>query len=170
MTLATFTVKSPMGTLRGAVTPKGLALLAFPSSDWDAQLARLAKIHGSPHADEEHLAAEELRAYVAGKLHLFTVPVDLELATPFARKVLAKLGRLPPGKLTTYGDLARATGRPRGARAVGGAVGSNPVPIVVPCHRVVASAGLGGFGGGLPMKKWLLRLEGIDPDALPPRA
>jgi methylated-DNA-[protein]-cysteine S-methyltransferase len=165
MTLSTFTVESPVGTLRGAVTAKGLALVAFPSSDWDTQLARLAKLHGPPKADEQHLAAKELRAYVAGKLHVFTVPIDLELATPFAKKVLTKLGRLPPGRLTTYGQLAKDAGRPGGARAVGGAVGSNPVPIVVPCHRVVASSGLGGFGGGLAMKKWLLRLEGIDPDA-----
>ena len=167
MTLSTFSVASPMGALRGAVTPKGLALLAFPGSDWDAQLARLVQLHGPPKQDEHHVAAKELRAYVAGKLHNFTVPVDLVLATPFARTVLTKLERVPPGKLTTYGELARAAGRPGGARAVGGAVGSNPVPIVVPCHRVVASNGLGGFGGGLGMKRWLLRLEGVDPDALP---
>jgi methylated-DNA-[protein]-cysteine S-methyltransferase len=167
MTLSTFSVATKMGTLRGAVTPKGLALVAFPGSDWDAQLARLVKLHGPPKQDEHHVAAKELRAYAAGKLHVFTVPVDLELATPFARKVLTKLSHVPPGKLTTYGALAKDAGRPGGARAVGGAVGSNPVPIVVPCHRVVASNGLGGFGGGLGMKRWLLRLEGVDPDALP---
>ena len=167
MSLTTFSVSSPMGTLRGAVTPKGLALVAFPGSDWDAQLARLVRLHGPPKEDEHQLAAKELRAYIAGKLHLFTVPVDLELATPFARVVLTNLAHLPPRKLTTYGELARESGRPGGARAVGGAVGSNPVPIVVPCHRVVAAGGLGGFGGGLEMKRWLLRLEGIDPDALP---
>jgi methylated-DNA-[protein]-cysteine S-methyltransferase len=169
MSLTTFSVRSPMGTLRGAVTPKGLALVALPGSDWDAQLARLVKLHGPPKEDEHQLAAKELRAYVAGKLHLFTVPVDLELATPFARAVLTKLGRVPPGKVTTYGALARDAGRKGGARAVGGAVGSNPVPIVVPCHRVVAADGLGGFGGGIEMKRWMLRLEGVDPDHLPRR-
>jgi methylated-DNA-[protein]-cysteine S-methyltransferase len=167
MALTTFKIPTPHGPMRGAVTPNGLALVALPGSDWGAQLARLAKLHGPPKADESHLAAKELRAYIAGKLHAFSVPIDLELATPFARKVLTKLGHLPPGRVTTYGALARQVGRPKGARAVGGAVGSNPVPVVIPCHRVVATSGLGGFGGGLPMKRWLLRLEGLDPDALP---
>lgn len=165
--LVTFSVETPRGPLRGAVTPHGLALVALPGSDWKRPLARLAKLHGAPTADEDHLAAKELRAYVAGRLHTFTVPIDLHLATPFARKVLARLARLAPGQVTTYGELARDVGRPKGARAVGGAVGSNSVPVVIPCHRVVAAAGLGGFGGGLPMKRWLLRLEGLDPDALP---
>jgi methylated-DNA-[protein]-cysteine S-methyltransferase len=165
--LVTFTVDTPRGALRCAATEKGLALVALPGSDWKGQLARLAKVHGTPADDEGHPAAKELRAYVAGERRRFTVPVDLELATPFAREVLTQLHRLPAGRLTTYGELAKAVGRPKGARAVGGAVGSNPVPVVVPCHRVVASNGLGGFGGGLPMKRWLLRLEGVDPDALP---
>jgi methylated-DNA-[protein]-cysteine S-methyltransferase len=165
--LVTFTVDTPRGALRCAATPKGLALVALPGSEWKRQLARLAEVHGAPAADDGHRAAKQLRAYVNGKRRSFTVPVDLELATPFAREVLTQLYRLPPGALTTYGELAKAVGRPKGARAVGGAVGSNPVPVVVPCHRVVASNGLGGFGGGLPMKRWLLRLEGLDPDTLP---
>ena len=165
--LVTFTVETPRGALRCAATPRGLALVALPGSDWKKQLARLAKVHGAPREDAGHAAAKELRAYVAGKSRTFRTPVDLSLATPFAREVLTQLHRLPAGKLTTYGDLAKSVGRPKGARAVGGAVGSNPVPVVVPCHRVVASNGLGGFGGGLPMKRWLLQLEGIDPDALP---
>ena len=165
--LVTFTVDTPLGAMRCAVTPKGLALVALPGSDWKTPIARLAKVHGAPAADEGHRAAKELRAYVAGKRHEFTVPVDLELATPFARRVLTKLCDVPFGGLTTYGELARGVGCPKGARAVGGAVGSNPVPVVVPCHRVVASNGIGGFGGGLSMKRWLLRLEGVDPDELP---
>ena len=165
--LVTFTDDTPRGALRCAATPRGLALVALPGSEWRPQLARLAKVHGAPREDDSHAAAKELRAYVAGKSRTFRTPVDLELATPFARKVLAQLHRLPEGRLTTYGELAKQVGRPKGARAVGGAVGSNPVPVVVPCHRVVASNGLGGFGGGLPMKRWLLRLEGVDPDALP---
>lgn len=165
--LVTFTIDTPRGALRCAATKKGLALVAFSNSEWKKQIARLARRHGAPAADEGHAAAKELRAYVAGKRRDFTVPVDLELATPFARRVLTKLCDVPFGGLTTYGALAKGVGRPKGARAVGGAVGSNPVPVVVPCHRVVASTGLGGFGGGLPMKRWLLRLEGVDPDALP---
>lgn len=166
--LVTFEVDSPFGKLRCAATKKGLALVALPKSDWDAQLARLAKIHGAPVVDARHPAAKELREYVAGRRRKFTVPVDLELATPFARKVLTKLCDVGCGELTTYGALAAKAGRPGGARAVGGAVGSNPVPVVVPCHRVVASGGkIGGFGGGLPMKRWLLKLEGVDPENLP---
>jgi methylated-DNA-[protein]-cysteine S-methyltransferase len=164
--LVTFAVESPFGRLRGAATPKGLALVAFSEKEWKSSLPRLAKIHGRPREDDDHAAAKELREYVAGKRRDFTVDVDLELATPFARKVLTKLRRVASGKLTTYGALAKDVGRPRGARAVGGAVGSNPVPIVVPCHRVVRTGGaLGGFGGGLPMKRWLLKLEGVETPA-----
>jgi methylated-DNA-[protein]-cysteine S-methyltransferase len=165
----TFAVDSPVGALRGAATKKGLALLAFPGSDWKKPLARLAKLHGEPVADPKHAAARELRAYFAGRLRAFTVPVDLGLATPFARRVLTEVCRVPAGEVTTYGALAARVGRPRGARAVGGAVGSNPVPVVVPCHRVVAAnGGLGGFSGGLPVKRKLLAIEGVDAAALPP--
>ena len=168
MGLSTFCVATPFGAVRGAVSPKGLALVALPGCDWDTPLARLVKLYGPPKEDERSLAAKELRAYVAGQLHTFDVDIDLELATPFARVVLPHLCRIPLGRVATYGAIARDAGRPRAARAVGGVVGSNPVPIVIPCHRVVASTGLGGFGGGLPMKRWLLALEGVDPDA-PPR-
>jgi methylated-DNA-[protein]-cysteine S-methyltransferase len=166
--LVTFEVDAPFGKLRCAATSKGLALVALRESEWTRDIARLAKIHGAPVVDERHAAAKELREYVAGKRREFTVPVDLELATPFARKVLTKLCDVPFGGLTTYGALAAKSGRPGGARAVGGAVGSNPVPVVVPCHRVVASGGkIGGFGGGLPMKRALLKHEGVNPENLP---
>jgi methylated-DNA-[protein]-cysteine S-methyltransferase len=160
--VTTFTIAWEHGPLRGAVTPRGLALLAFPGSDWDEPVARLASEHGGARADDRHPAARELRAYLDGSLRAFTVPIDLSLATPFAQRVLTKLCDVPFGELTTYGALAAAAGRPGGARAVGGAVGANPVPIVVPCHRVVASNGLGGFGGGLAMKRALLAIEGVD--------
>ena len=165
--LVTFTIDTPQGVLRCAATRSGLALVAFPGSDWTGQLARLAKNHGNPKEDRDHPAARQIREYVAGKRQKFEFPLDLELATPFARKVLTNLARLPAGKVTTYGALAKDSGRPKGARAVGGAVGSNPIPVVIPCHRVVGSTDLGGFGGGLPMKRWLLQLEGLDPAALP---
>lgn len=166
--LVTFHVDSPLGRLRCAATEKGLALVVLPGGDWETPLARLARENGPPRADERHAAARELREYVAGDRREFTVPVDLGLATPFARKVLTKLRDVPYGGLTTYGALAARIGRPGGARAVGGAVGSNPAPVVVPCHRVVASGGkIGGFGGGLAMKRWLLKIEGVDPENLP---
>lgn len=160
--LVTFTVAWDLGPLRGAATPRGLALVALPGSDCEEQFTRLAAIHGPPRTDDRHPAARELRAYLDRKLREFTVPLDLELAAPFARKVLGKLCDVPYGKLTTYGELAARAGSPRGARAVGGAVGRNPIPIVIPCHRVVAGNGLGGFGGGLPMKRVLLEIEGVD--------
>jgi methylated-DNA-[protein]-cysteine S-methyltransferase len=93
---------------------------------------------------------------------LVGLEVDLRLArTDFRRQVLTALRELPANSLTTYGDLAAKVGKPKGAQAVGGAVGSNPVPIVIPCHRVMSANGsLGGFSGGLATKRWLLSHEG----------
>lgn len=102
----------------------------------------------------------ELAAYFAGQLRRFTVPLVL-VGTTFQLLVWKALLEVPYGELVTYGELARAVGRPRAARAVGGAVGANPIPIIVPCHRVVAARGLGGFGPGLEWKRRLLALEGV---------
>ena len=104
-------------------------------------------------------AKREIVEYLAGRRRRFTVPAYLSAATPFHRKVLAALARVPYGRTVTYGQLAARAGRPRAARAVGSCVARNPVPLVIPCHRVVASGGLGGFGGGLDMKRRLLALE-----------
>ena len=122
------------------------------------------KIRSSPRrlTHEDFKVARELREYFAGKRTEFTVPVDLSAVPPFTRKVLTALLRGPHGETTTYGALARRVGKPGAARAVGQAVGSNPVPVIVPCHRVLAANGrLGGFSLGLPVKEALLRLEGI---------
>jgi methylated-DNA-[protein]-cysteine S-methyltransferase len=104
-------------------------------------------------------AEREILEYLAGRRRTFTVPVDLAGVPPFHRKVLAALGRVPYGRTVTYGQLAARAGRPRAARAVGSCVARNPVPLIIPCHRVVASGGLGGFGGGLDLKRRLLALE-----------
>jgi len=107
------------------------------------------------------LVREELDAYFAGELQKFTVPLDLR-GTPFQRRVWDVLNTIPWGKTLSYGQVAARLGRPQAARAVGRAVGTNPVAIVVPCHRVIGSDGsLTGYGGGLDKKKALLRLEGI---------
>lgn len=107
-------------------------------------------------------AEREIREYLAGRRRRFTVPADLSAATPFHRKVLAALARVPYGRTVTYGQLAARAGRPRAARAVGQAMANNPVPLIFPCHRVVAAGGgLGGFGGGLDLKRRLLALEAI---------
>jgi len=105
-------------------------------------------------------AEREIREYLAGRRRRFTVPADLSAATPFHRKALAALARVPYGRTVTYGQLAARAGRPRAARAVGQAMANNPLPLIFPCHRVVASGGgLGGFGGGLGLKRRLLALE-----------
>ena len=105
-------------------------------------------------------AATELEEYFAGTRTEFDVPLELD-GTPFQRQVWDELTRIGYGETITYGELARRVGRPRGPRAVGQANGRNPVPIIVPCHRVVASGGIGGYGGGLKVKRALLTLEGV---------
>ena len=105
-------------------------------------------------------AGEELRAYFAGSLREFSVPLDME-GTEFQLHVWQQLTKIPYGETRSYAQVAHAVGRPSAVRAVGAANGSNPVAIIVPCHRVIGSNGkLTGYGGGLPMKKRLLELEG----------
>jgi len=112
---------------------------------------------------------EQLREYFAGQRTAFDLPLDTSTATAFQATVYEELLRVPYGHVITYGELARRVGRPGGARAVGQAVGANPIPIVIPCHRVVSGAGrLGGFSGGLPNKVVLLRLEGVEVDGATP--
>lgn len=107
-------------------------------------------------------AIDELDKYFSGKMKIFTVPVDLCWGTSFQRAVWEYVRSIPYGKVKTYGQIARDLGRPKGARAVGNANGANPIPVIVPCHRVVQSDGkLGGYGGGLDVKDSLLRLEGV---------
>ena len=106
--------------------------------------------------------AEQLDEYFARERNFFDLPTKLD-GTEFQREVWAELSRIAYGEIITYGELARRVGRPQGFRAVGQANGRNPLPIVVPCHRVVASTGLGGYAGGLPMKRALLELESGTP-------
>ena len=110
------------------------------------------------------------REYLAGRLRTFDLPLDLTAVTPFQLQVYQRLQRIPYGQVATYGEVARDIGgEPTTARAVGQAVGANPIAIVVPCHRVVASHGkLVGFSGGLPRKAALLGIEGIDVDGSSP--
>ncbi|HHX29104.1 MAG: methylated-DNA--[protein]-cysteine S-methyltransferase [Bacillota bacterium] len=106
-------------------------------------------------------AVAEVEAYFRGELREFTVPVTLE-GPPFHSKVWRYLAKIPFGRVESYGQIALNLGRPGAARAVGNACAANPVVLIVPCHRVLATSGLGGFGGGLPAKEWLLRHEGCD--------
>lgn len=157
-------VDTPAGKLLVAVTARGLARVAFPSESVEAIVAELStKI--SPRILESARATDEVRReleqYFDGKRTSFDLPIDWRLSHGFARKTLHAITKVPFGTVTTYGDLAKRLGSPRAARAVGNALGSNPIPIVVPCHRVVRAGGdLGGYGGGVGRKRLLLSLEG----------
>ncbi len=104
--------------------------------------------------------ATQLYEYFARERTVFDVPMELD-GTAFQQEVWRELSRIPYGETISYGELARRVGRPKGSRAVGQANGRNPIPIIVPCHRVLASGGIGGYGGGLPMKRALLAVEGV---------
>lgn len=157
------TIDSPLGALLLAATPAGLVRLAFESEGHDAVLARLAidvgpRILRSPiHLDT---VARQLDEYFAGGRHAFELAIDLQLASGFRRDVLASLRTIPYGTTQSYAVVASATGRPKAVRAVGTACGRNPVPVVVPCHRVVRSDGsIGQYRGGVAAKQLLLELE-----------
>ncbi len=143
----------------------GLVSLVFPQPSPEAVLEGLPmQLSGRIEVDDGAFAdvAEELRSYFASKPVQFTARVDETLGTPFQRKVWEAVRAIPYGKTMSYGEVASQIGKPGAARAVGAAVGANPVPIVIPCHRVLAADGkLGGFGGGLELKRRLLRLEGV---------
>ncbi len=157
-------VGSPIGDLLIAVTPKGLARVAFDIEPRDEVLEEIAA-RVSPRILESSVATQawrrELDEYFERGRTRFDLRVDRRLLGPFAREVLAGAARVPFGRTTTYGELAQRIGHPRAARAVGTALGSNPIPVVLPCHRVLRAGGrLGGYGGGLERKTILLTLEG----------
>ncbi len=161
--VAVTTMDSPIGTLLLMATPKGLVRIAFESENRDEVLGEVAQ-NLSPRILEAPRRLDpvrrELEQYFEGTLRDFEVPLDWSLAGDFARRVLRRTARIPYGSVASYGDVAVGVGTPRGARAVGNALGSNPIPVVVPCHRVVRTGGaIGGYGGGLSRKRWLLALE-----------
>lgn len=156
-------VDSPFGPLTAAVTSTGLVRLAYPGEE--AVLEELSE-RISPRVLEAPAKLDPVRRqlgeYFDGRLHDFRLALDWALVMPFARKVLAVTAKIPYGNVTSYAEVAARTGNPRASRAAGNALGSNPMPIVVPCHRVVRTGGgLGGYTGGLERKEFLLRLEGF---------
>lgn len=158
---------SPIGSLLVAVTPRGLVRVSFASEDPDEVLAELAE-NVSPRILESQGGTDDVRReldeYFAGSRHEFDLAVDFTLMKPFAARTLRATAKIPYGQTATYGQLADRIHAPRAARAVGNALGSNPIPIVVPCHRVVRAGGaLGGYGGGVQRKRVLLHLEEAPP-------
>lgn len=155
---------SPFGPLLVAVTPRGLVRVSLPAYDPDETLEELA-VRISPRVLEAPArlddARRQLDRYFEGRLTEFDIPLDWRLSGGFRRKVQRAIARIPYGETRSYTEVAREAGNERAVRAAGTACGSNPIPIVVPCHRVLRSGGaLGGYGGGLPMKEALLKLEG----------
>ncbi|MGQ5636897.1 MULTISPECIES: methylated-DNA--[protein]-cysteine S-methyltransferase [unclassified Streptomyces] len=168
-------VRSGIGPLMLAATSDGLVNVVFHATEAvrDRALDRLAARLGAapvedPGAPVLAEAIRQLRAYFAGERHDFDLPLDWSLISGFNRQVLRELAAgVPYGTVVGYGDLAGRVGQPGGAQAVGAAMGANPLPVVVPCHRVVESdGGIGGFGGGLETKRKLLALEGVLPEPL----
>ena len=156
-------VDSPVGELFVGVSERGLCVVSY-DADPEREAERLARSFGArvlrsprPTAD----VARQLDEYFEGRRRRFELPVDLRLTREFGRRVLERLRRVPYGHVTTYGALAAQVGNPQAARAVGTIMNRNPIPIVVPCHRVVGASGaLVGYGGGIERKRALLRLEG----------
>lgn len=161
--VAVTSMDSPIGTLLLMATRKGLVRIAFESENRDEVLGEVAtqlspRIMESPRRLDT--VRRELDNYFSGRIHEFDLALDWSLVGPFARRVLRRTARIPYGSVASYGDVAAGIGTPRAARAVGNALGSNPIPVVVPCHRVVRTGGaIGGYGGGLPRKRFLLDLE-----------
>jgi len=152
---SSITFKSPIGLIRvfesnGKITSIDLAVSGSKETSSTNPILGQAK--------------KEIDSYFAGTLTKFTMPVDLTKGTPFQRAVWKEINKIKFGQVKTYADIARAIGKPLAARAVGGAVGSNPIPLVIGCHRVLGSNGkITGYSGGkgIPTKRILLKLEGI---------
>jgi methylated-DNA-[protein]-cysteine S-methyltransferase len=149
------TMDSPVGKLLLAGTKNALKFILFQHGKKVARPERHWEASEAPFRE----AIRQLQAYFAGERQAFDLPLSLD-GTPFQQAVWRELQKIPYGKTASYGEIARAIGKPNAVRAVGAANGRNPLPIVIPCHRVIGSDGsLTGYGGGLPIKETLLLLE-----------
>ncbi len=154
---------TPLGDIWLACSERGLVAIEWGSkkSKLLDYLTRRLKSPVEENSSRLAYTASQLSDYLAGKRRQFTIKIDWSLMRPFQREALLATFAIPYGQTTTYGNLAAQIGRPRAARAVGRAEATNPMPLVIPCHRVLGADGkLRGYGGGLDVKKWLLRLEG----------
>jgi O-6-methylguanine DNA methyltransferase len=158
-------IETPLGSLQAAISEGGICRLLFSGEDadrwdlwFDRHFGRSPEIGESPLIDD---VERQLNDYLAGKIRSFNVHLDLR-GTDFQATIWNRLLEIPYGATVTYGDIAFEMGISGGSRAIGGAVGSNPVPIIVPCHRVLGASGqLVGFAGGIDVKERLLELEGV---------
>ncbi|WP_433254181.1 methylated-DNA--[protein]-cysteine S-methyltransferase [Streptosporangium sp. CA-135522] len=158
-------VPTPLGDMFVAVTEAGVASVGWNGREeaFRARMLEGLKLAEVDDPDRTAPALAELADYYAGRLRVFGVPVDWRLTSPVQRKVLGTLHEtVAYGQAVTYGELAERSGTGVPARAIGSIMGANPIPIIVPCHRVVAGNGLGGFSGGegVESKRWLLTMEG----------
>ena len=157
-TLYTAQTESPIGTLTVIASEAGLVAIEWGNGALPRKMKKTVRYENS--SDKTLVYVKQLREYFAGERHEFAFPLDLR-GTEFQKRCWQALLEIPYGKTVSYAAIATAVGSPRAFRAVGMANHHNPIPIVVPCHRVIASSGgLCGYGGGLAMKEKLLRLEG----------
>lgn len=156
-------IDSPIGPLLVAGDDEALHYISFPTGHKAFSARPEWHRAEAPFAE----ASRQLAAYFAGELRQFTLPLHLS-GTDFQNSVWRHLSTIPFGETQSYGQVANALGRPKACRAVGAANGNNPLPIILPCHRVIGASGaLTGFGGGLPTKEFLLRHEGVLDDSGP---
>jgi methylated-DNA-[protein]-cysteine S-methyltransferase len=161
------TVESPVGPLVAAATPRGVLRISYDHDQLDRFLEELARLVSPRILEASGMPGfldplrRQLDEYFEGRRKRFDLPLDWRLARGFGRRVLRRTARIPYGQVATYTEVASAAGNARASRAAGNALGANPMPIVVPCHRVVRQTlDLGGYGGGLERKAYLLELEG----------
>jgi len=155
--------KTNIGVVRTAASDKGLALICLPGESKRYFDQRVRERFGGDQIESggelNRRAERQIVDYLEGERKVFDLPLEIH-GTPFQKKVLRLVASIPYGKVMTYAAVAAAIGRPGAARAVGSANARNDLPLVIPCHRVVASGGLGGYGGGLDLKRRLLEMEG----------
>ncbi len=160
------TIKSPVGEMLVTRTDRGLNFVAFPKNRWQRFFSALKRDENVVLVHDNKKFSKlrgDLKAYFSGRKVQFEEKLDLQGGTDFQKKVWKGIQRIPFGQTRSYGWLANQVGGKNRARAAGSACGSNPIPIVVPCHRVIREdGGLGGYGCGLGAKKKLLRIEGTN--------
>ena len=151
-------IQTKLGAFRVQFSSRGLARLEFCRVAASAPRSKQYRVVSLPYN-----LKRQLQRYAAGKPVRWKLPIDLSSGTSFQQKVWRVLATIPHGETRSYGWVAKKVGKPGASRAVGAACGANPVPVIVPCHRVIAGDGsIGGFGGGLPMKRRLLQSEGLE--------